>query len=65
MEIMYVSKVIKIGNSLGLVVPIQILRANKMERGDMIVFGFQGTEQIFFRKISDEEIKRIKGYEIS
>lgn len=65
MQIMYISKVLKIGNSLGLVVPIEILRAHKIERGDTVVFGFAGNGQIFFRKITDQEIQNIKGYEIS
>lgn len=54
------SKLIKIGNSHGLVVPIEILRALKIERGDFVIYGFQPDGSVCFRKVTDIEIQKFK-----
>lgn len=64
MESIWLAKVLRIGTSNGIVIPREILKAHKIERGDRVIFGFAGNDQIYFRKVTDGDIKKIKGYEI-
>lgn len=60
METMILSKILRIGDSHGIIIPVQVLRAYHLERGDYVVFGFGDKEQIFFKKLSAEELKLLK-----
>lgn len=57
---MQITKVIKNGTSLAVVIPVNILRALKIERGDQLVFAIAEGDIICMRKISDMEKLKIK-----
>lgn len=54
------SHVLKVGNSLGVIVPIEILRGLGIQRGDDVVFGVASGDVICIRKITDAEKLQIK-----
>lgn len=55
-----ITKVIKNGNSLAVVIPINILRELGIKRGDQIVFAIAEGDVICMRKITDAEKLKIK-----
>lgn len=59
-QTIYFSKICKIGDSHGIVIPVEILRGLNWQRGELIAFGFAGTEQIFLKRLSDVEILKMK-----
>lgn len=63
MESIYITKLVKIGSSEGVVIPQTILKSYNWQRGDMLVFGFAAPEQLFLKRLTDMEIRRIKGIE--
>lgn len=65
METVYLTKVIKIGDSHGVIIPVSILRAYNWQRGDILVFGFVAPEQLFLKRISDKELRQIKPHGLS
>lgn len=64
MESVYLTKVIKIGDSHGVVIPVEILRAYHWQRGDVLIFGFVAAEQLFLKRVSDIELRKIKPHGI-
>lgn len=60
MESIYITRVVTVGTSQGIVIPAPILRGMKWERGDRLVFGFARDNQIILRKLSDKEIRELK-----
>ena len=54
------TKVIKNGNSLAVVVPINILRELKIQRGDTIAFAVAEGDIIMMRRVSDAEKLQLK-----
>lgn len=46
MQSIFISKIHRIGTSLGIVIPVEILRAYNWQRGDFVIFGFAGGEQL-------------------
>lgn len=54
------TRLIRIGDSKGVVIPIEILRDLQWERGDYIVFAVGKSDVLCARKMSDSEIKNIK-----
>ena len=62
MENLYVTKVLKIGNSLGVVIPKEILVGIHMQRGDYVVFSGLGLGRFTARHLTDIEIKELKFY---
>lgn len=59
MERIRITKIIKSGTSLAIVIPKSILEAFKLERGDQVVFGYIDDKTIAIRKISSEELQVI------
>lgn len=55
-----ITKVIRVGNSLSVVIPVNILRELGIKRGDQIVFAIAEGDVICMRKISDAEKLKIK-----
>ena len=55
-----ITKIIRVGNSLSVVIPKNILRALKLERGDQMVFAIAEGDVICMRKITDMEKLKIK-----
>lgn len=60
MEKIYTAKLTRVGSSLAVVVPKDILRAQKLERGDTFVFGVYDENVIVMRKISDRELAELR-----
>ena len=60
MEKVIISRIIKTGNSLCVVIPKNILRALNWERGDQIVFGIFHDEALMISKISPVELLKLK-----
>ena len=52
--------VIKVGSSLGLVLPRNVIAAMMLERGDHIVFSVIQGPTLVIRQLSDTEIRRLK-----
>lgn len=63
MEDIYVTKIVRVGSSNAVVIPSNILKANKWERGDHIVFTFAGLECLILKRLTDADIKKIKDVE--
>lgn len=55
-----ITKIIKIGSSLGVVIPKNILNALTLERGDQVVFGAGEYDTLIIRKITDEKLLPVK-----
>lgn len=60
METIYMTKLVKIGTSEGVVIPKEILNGYHWQRGDLLVFGFMANDQLFIRRLSNDELLRIK-----
>lgn len=50
----------RVGTSLAVVIPVNILRALKIERGDQMAFGVYVEDVICIRKIQQEDLLKIK-----
>lgn len=55
-----ITKIIRIGTSLGVVLPKNILTALTLQRGDQVVFGAGEYDTLIIRKISDEKLLPVK-----
>lgn len=64
MQTIFISKIIKVGTSVGIVIPVEILSGLKWQRGDFVIFGFAGTEQVFIKRLTDVEISNLKPKEL-
>ena len=53
-------KVLKVGTSLGVVIPRNLLRAMKIERGDQLAFAVYDEARIIMRKLTDNELKTLR-----
>lgn len=60
MEYLTITKIIKTGNSLCVVIPKKILIALKIERGDQVVFGIYDKDTLAIRKISRDDLQKLK-----
>lgn len=64
MQNLYVSKIIKVGTSKAIVIPVDIMKSLALERGDLIVFGVYKVGQFICRKLSPFEVENLKPREI-
>ena len=60
MERLIITRIIKTGNSLCVVLPKNILHALKLERGDQVVFGIYDEQSLVIRKVSQSELSALK-----
>lgn len=60
MEYIYTTKIVKIGDSKGVIIPLPILDGLGWKRGDMVVFTFAAGDQLIIKKLDDETIRQIK-----
>lgn len=60
MDSLYLCKVQPMGTSLGVVIPVDILRALCIERGDRMAFAIYEDNVICIRKLTADEILQIK-----
>lgn len=61
METIYMTKLVKIGTSHGVIIPTEILNGYHWQRGDFLVFGFAGADQLFLKRLTDLDLQKIKG----
>ena len=54
------TKVIKTGTSLCIVIPKEILNALTLQRGDQVVFGIYDAHSLVVRKIQSSELLALK-----
>lgn len=60
MEEIYITKIVKVGNSKAVVIPTNVMDGLRWERGDRVIFTFAGDDQLIVRRISDEAIRKLK-----
>ncbi len=60
MENLYITRLIKNGTSLAIIIPKDILKAVGLQRGDLVVFKDYGVNQFSVRWLTGKEIKEIK-----
>jgi hypothetical protein len=65
MENIYITKIIRVGDSCAVIVPVPVLKGLKWQRGDFVVFGFLEGDRLFVKRISDLEIKNLKSNDIN
>lgn len=64
MQIVRLQRVIKVGPSLAVVVPVDVRRALGINRGDTVTIGIFEENTIVIRRLSDEEIKSLRPQQI-
>lgn len=64
MEIVHISKVLKVGNSLAIVIPSYVRLGMGIERGDYMIFAVYSNDILTARKMSPDELKQMKPEEI-
>jgi antitoxin component of MazEF toxin-antitoxin module len=60
METLDITKLVRVGTSYGVIIPVHILRALHIERGDHVVFAVGHDDVICMRKVSDDTVLQIK-----
>jgi len=60
MEVIYTTRIVKVGNSKALVIPTPVLNGLGWQRGDMVLFTFANEDNLIVKKIDDETIRRLK-----
>lgn len=60
MEYIYTTKVVKIGDSRGLIVPKPVLNGLGWQRGDTVIFTFGYDDTLIIKKLDDETLRRFK-----
>jgi len=60
MENVNITKVIKVGTSLGIIIPKQLLTDLNILRGDHVVFGLFSEGQFFVRRLSVNEVQQLR-----
>lgn len=60
MEELYLTKIVRIGTSKGIIVPTNILDGLNWKRGDRVVFTFGYDDTLIVKKVDDETIRQIK-----
>ena len=60
MSDLHISKIIRTGNSLCVVIPKNILHALNIQRGDQVIFGIAEGDVLMIKKITNEEKNKWK-----
>lgn len=60
MENVNITKVIKVGTSLGIIIPKALLTDLEIQRGDHVVFGLFSEGQFFVRRLSTNELRTLR-----
>lgn len=64
MENVNTSKVIKVGNSLAITIPVAILRGMKIKQGDRVVIAAYDENIFAVRRIPAKELRSLKPGEL-
>lgn len=65
MENPNIGKIIKVGTSHAIVIPVSILRALKINRGDRVVFAVYDENIFAVRRLTQEELRGLKPGDVS
>ena len=65
MENVVMTKVIRVGTSLGIIIPKTLLQQLDIQRGDTVVYGCYGPGQCLVRRLSEAELKHLRPREIN
>lgn len=60
METFYTTKVIRVGTSKAVVIPVPVLTGLGWERGDNVIFTLGYDDTLIIKKIDDASIRRLK-----
>lgn len=60
MEVVHMSKVIKVGNSHAIVLPVAVMLGLEIERGDHMIFAIYAKNTLTARKLEPDELRRLK-----
>lgn len=60
MEELRTTKIIRMGTSLGLIVPAPIVKGMGWKRGDRVVFTFSDNDYLLVKRPSDIELRQLK-----
>ena len=60
MENLHITKVVRHGDSLGIIIPVEVLRGVGLQRGDTLLLGMFSPGQFTAALLSDEKIKQLK-----
>lgn len=63
MEAIHITKLVKVGDSQGVIIPSNIRKAYGWERGDLLVFVFVNDTNLTIRRLTRQEIEEIKNKE--
>lgn len=55
----YITKIVRVGTSLGVVIPKEFLTAYKLQRGDQVVFVCVDDDIVGIAKLQEVKIKTI------
>lgn len=64
METLKITKIVKVGTSLAVVLPVSILKALEWQRGDTLLFAFLSDDSLTIRRLSDSQIRRLNSDDI-
>ena len=57
MDKVYTARIMRVGSSLGLIIPKPLLKQLNIERGDTMVFGAFSDGVFAFRRVGDQELR--------
>lgn len=60
MEQITIQRVLKVGNSLAVILPVHVHRALGMKRGDNISFAVWQENEVVIRKLTDDDLQKLK-----
>lgn len=54
------TRLVVIGTSKGVIVPVEILNGLKWQRGDQLIFSFANDDQLIIKRVTKEQIRALK-----
>ena len=60
MENIVLHKVIKAGNGIAIIIPVEIARLLDIQRGSFVAFGITSDKEFFVRPVRDSDLQHIK-----
>ena len=54
------TKIVRVGSSLGVIVPVNILRGMNWQRGDVLVFSPMDNDVLALKRLSDKEVRELR-----
>mgnify|MGYP001574047238 CR=1 FL=1 len=60
MENLYITKVVRVGSSIGIITPKGLMKQLGIERGDHVVLGLFATGQFSVRRLTERELNDLR-----